>query len=141
MRVASVVARLLLGFVFLIFGLNGFLHFLPMPAPTGVLGQFFGALSASSYLTVIFLFQVIPAAFLLIDRYVPLALAVLAPVIVNIVCIHIFMDPSGIPLAVLVAALWVVVYFDNRSAFAGLFQQRGQVQARVRRQEFQGGAR
>jgi putative oxidoreductase len=88
---ASIFARLLTGIIFLVFGLNGFLHFLPMPPPEGVAAQFFGALFVSHYLSVIFLLQIIPAVLLLLNRYVPLALAILAPVIVNILCFHLFM--------------------------------------------------
>lgn len=124
MRIASVVARLLLGLIFLVFGLNGFLHFLPMPAPTGLAGQFFGALFASHYLSVIFLVQVIPAVLLLVNQYVRLALTMLGPVIFNILCFHAFMAPSGLPLALVVTILWAVTFFRHRAAFAGLFERR-----------------
>jgi putative oxidoreductase len=129
MRIVFVVARLLLGLIFLVFGLNGFLHFLPMTSPTGVAGQFFGALYVSGYLIVIFAIQVIAAVPLLINRYVPLALTLLGPVIVNILCFHIFMAPAGLPLALVVTVLWILVYFNSRAAFAGLFQSRVQEQA------------
>src|SRR5271154_4058656 len=99
MKVASLVARYLLGFIFLVFGLNGFLHFIPMPPPTGLAGQYMGALYLSHYLVVIFLLQLLPGILLLANRYVPLALALLGPVVVNIFCYHAFMDHSGLPLA------------------------------------------
>jgi hypothetical protein len=83
----------------------------------------------SHYLWVIFAFQVIPGILLLANRYVPLAVAMLAPVIVNILTFHALMAPSGLPLALLVAVLWVAVFVDVRAAFAGLFQSR--LQARV----------
>src|ERR1700693_2788814 len=86
MRIASVVARYLAGVIFLVMGLNGFLHFIPFPPPPGVAGQFMGALYVSHYLWVIFAFQVIAGGLLLVNRYVPLAGAMLAPVIVNILC-------------------------------------------------------
>jgi uncharacterized membrane protein YphA (DoxX/SURF4 family) len=124
MRIVFAIARFLLGFIFLVFGLNGFFHFLPMPPPTGVAAQFFGALAASGYLIVIFAIQVIAAILVLIDRYVPLALTLLGPVIVNILCFHFFMAPEGIPLALLVTILWIIVYYPHRTAFAGLFQGR-----------------
>lgn len=130
MRIVFVVARLLLGLIFLVFGLNGFLHFLPMTPPAGLAGQFFGALYASGYLIVIFAVQVIAAVPLLINRYVPLALTLLGPVIVNILCFHIFMAPAGLPLALLVTVLWFLVFFNSRAAFAGLFQSRVQEPAR-----------
>src|SRR5438270_5086082 len=83
MKIIILIARLLLGLIFLVFGLNGFLHFIPMPPPSGIAGQFIGALFVSNYLIVVFLLQIVPAILLLINRYVPLALALLAPIIVN----------------------------------------------------------
>lgn len=127
MKIAVTIARLLLGLVFLFFGSNLFLHFLPMgPMPSGPAGQFFGALAASNYMYVVAVFQVAPAILLLIDRYVPLALTLLGPVIVNIFLVHVLMAPSGIPLAVVVIILWLVTAYGVRSAFRGLFQQRVQ---------------
>ena len=129
MRTTSAMARYLAGVIFLVFGLNGFLNFIPLPLPEGIAGQFMGALFVSHYLSVIFAFQIISAVLLLVNRYVPLALAVLAPVIVNILVFHTLMAPSGLPLAFFVAVLWVVVFVGVRSAFAGLFQSRSQAQA------------
>ena len=129
MKTISAIARYLAGVIFLVFGLNGFLHFIPLPPPSGVAGQFMGALFVSHYLTLIFGVQVIAAVLLLANRYVPLALAVLAPVIVNILCFHVLMAPSGLPLAIVVAVLWVLIFVEVRSAFAGLFQSRLQARA------------
>ena len=129
MRTASVIARYLAGVIFLVFGLNGFLNFIPFPPPGGIAGQFMGALYASHYLWVIFAFQVIGGSLLLINRYVPLAVAVLAPVIVNILTFHALMAPSGLPLALFVALLWVAVFIEVRPAFSGLFQSRWQPRA------------
>jgi putative oxidoreductase len=129
MRTASAIARYLAGVIFLVFGLNGFLNFIPVPPPGGIAGQFMGAMYASHYLWVISAFQVIAAVLLLVDRYVPLAVAVLAPVIVNILSFHALMAPSGLPLALFVAALWVVIFVGVRPAFAGLFQSRSQAHA------------
>src|SRR5258708_40308945 len=86
MRTVSTIARYLAGAIFLVFGLNGFLNFIPMPPPGGIAGQFMGALYASHYLWVIFGFQVIAAVLLLVNRYVPFAVGVLAPVILHILC-------------------------------------------------------
>jgi len=123
-RTASVIARYLTGVIFLVMGLNGFLNFIPLPPPVGIAGQFMGVLYVSHYLWVIFGFQVIAGVLLLVNRYVPLAVAVLAPVIVNILSFHALMAPSGLPLALLVAVLWAVIFVDVRPAFAGLFQSR-----------------
>jgi len=122
-KIASQIARYLLGLIFLVFGLNGFFHFLHMPGPTGVAAQFFGALFVSRYYVVIFLLQIVPAVLLLVNRYVPLALTILGPIIFNIICIHVFMAPSGLPLAILVTILWLLVAYSVRSAFSGIFQR------------------
>jgi len=124
MKTASVVARYLAGVIFLVMGLNGFLNFIPFPPPPGVAGQFMGALYVSHYLWVIFAFQVIAGALLLANRYVPLAVAMLAPVIVNILTFHALMAPSGLPLALFAAVLWTLIFVDVRPAFSGLFQSR-----------------
>ena len=124
MRIASVVARYLAGLIFLVMGLNGFLHFIPFPPPSGIAAQFMGALYVSHYLFVIFAFQVVAGALLLVNRYVPLALALLAPVIVNILTFHVLMAPKGLPQALFVAVLWAAIFVDVRPAFSGLFQSR-----------------
>ena len=124
MKIITVIARFLLGLIFLVFGLNGFLHFIPSPPLTGTVGQFVGALFVSHYLVVVFLLQLIAAILLLINRYVPLALTLLAPIIVNILLIHTLMAPSGLPLALIVTVLWILVFVSVRSAFAGLLRQR-----------------
>jgi putative oxidoreductase len=123
MKTTSRIARYLLGLIFLMFGLNGFLHFIPMPPRTGVAAQFFGALFVSRFYMVIFLLQIVPAVLLLVNRYVPLALTILAAVIVNILCFHIFMAPAGLPLAVVVTVLWFFTAWSVRSAFAGILQR------------------
>jgi hypothetical protein len=124
MRTVSVIARYLAGVIFLVMGLNGFLNFLHFPPLGGIAGQFMGALYVSHYLWVIFAFQVIPGVLLLINRYVPLAVALLAPVIVNILCFHALMAPSGLPMALFVTVLWGAIFIDVRPAFSGLFQSR-----------------
>jgi putative oxidoreductase len=122
MRVAAVIARYLAGVIFLVMGSNGFLNFIHFPPPTGTAAQFMGALYVSHYLWVIFAFQLVAGVLLLINRYVPLAVAVLAPVLVNILVFHITMAPAGLPLALFVALLWAVIFVDVRPAFSGLFQ-------------------
>src|ERR1700724_1346602 len=129
MRTASAIARYLAGVIFLVFGLNGFLNFIPLPPPGGIAGHFMGALYASHYLWVVFAFQVVAAVLLLVNRYVPLAVAVLAPVIVNILAFHALMAPGGLPLALFVAVLWAVFFVHVRPAFAGLLQSRLQARA------------
>jgi hypothetical protein len=115
--------------IFLVFGLNGFLNFIPLPPPGGIAGQFMGALYASHYLWVIFAFQLVAGVLLLVNRYVPFAVAVLAPVILNILSVHALMAPSGLPMALCVAGRWGVIFVDVRPAFAGLVQARLQARA------------
>jgi hypothetical protein len=125
MKIAATIARYLLGLIFFVFGLNGFLHFIPLPPPAGAAaGQFMGALFVSHFLIIVFLLELIPALLLLVNRYVPLALTLLAPVIVNIFLFHSLMDPGGLPLAVIVIILWILVAYSVRSAFSGILQQR-----------------
>ncbi len=124
MKTLSGIARILLGLLFTVFGLNGFLHFLPAAMPTGLAGQYIGALFQSHFLTVVFLLELIPGVLLLLNRYIPLALTVLAPIIVNIVLYHVFMDPAGLPLAIIASILWILVARNVQVAFVGLFQPR-----------------
>jgi len=127
MKILTTISRFLLGLIFLVFGLNGFLHFIPMPPPSGVAGQFLGSLFVSKYLLVVSGLQVISGALLLINRFVPLGLTILGPIIVNILLFHALMNPAGIGLALLAAILWGVVFVSARSAFTGLFQTRVEI--------------
>ena len=121
MKYAFVIARVLLGLVFTVFGLNGFLHFFPNPPLAGLAGQFMGALFDSHYYVIPFGTQFIGGVLLLSNRYVPLALTLLGPVIVNILSFHIFLDAENMAPAVVVTVLWVGVFSQVRSSFAGLF--------------------
>lgn len=124
MKIVIIIARVLLGIIFLVFGLNGFLHFIPMgPAPTGMAGQFLGVLFASHYASFIFLVQAVVGVLLLLNLFVPLALLFIAPVIVNILLFHILMNPSGIGPGALATVLWFIVAYGMRSAFAGVLRK------------------
>ena len=123
MKIVSKIARYLLGLIFLTFGLNGFLHFIPLPPPTGVAGQFLGAIFVSRLYVVLFLLQIVPALLLLANRYVPLALTILGAIVFNILCIHIFMAPAGLPLALLVTILWFLTAWSVQSSFAPILQR------------------
>lgn len=123
MKIVATIARYLLGLTFLVFGLNHYMNFLHMGAmPTGVAGQFMGALMQSHYLYVVAFFEVAMAILLLANRYIPLALTVLAPVIVNILLVGILLTAQALPAGILVTILWILVYARVREAFAGLFQ-------------------
>ncbi len=125
MKIVILIARLLLGLISAVFGLNGFLNFLSMgPMPSGLAGQFIGALVLSHYFWVVAALQVAGGALLLVNRYVPLALVLLGPVIVNIILYHVFLNPSGAPLAIVVVILWGIVFYSQRQHFSGIFVQR-----------------
>ena len=124
MKIVSTISRYLLGLIFVFFGLNGLLQFIPMPPIAGIAGQFVGALFLSHYLIAIMFFQLFAGILLIANRFVPLALTLLGPVIVNIFFFHAFMDPGGLPKAAVVIILWLLVAYGVRSAFAGVLQQR-----------------
>jgi len=124
MKIASLIARLLLGLVFLVFGLNGFLHFIKAPMPTGIAGQWVGAIFASGFWVVIFGIQVICGALFLVNRFVPLALVLIGPVIVNILATQALMGAPGLPMAIVVAILWAILAIRNKQHLAGIFVQR-----------------
>ena len=124
MRIIVIIARVLLGLVFFIFGLNGFLHFMPNPPPTPPAGEFFGALIKTGYMFfLIFGTQVLGGALLLLGVAVPFALVILAPVIVNILAFHLYLSPVPMQLAIasIVIALELFLVWYYRSAFAPLF--------------------
>lgn len=123
MKIAALISRFLLGLTFVVFGLNGFLRFIPMPPPTGVAAQFSGAIFISHYWVVIFGLQVIGGLLLLLNRFVPLALVLLAPVIVNIFFFHALMAPAGLPLAIVVVILWTILALRNKHYLSGIFVQ------------------
>jgi putative oxidoreductase len=125
MKIVTLIARILLGLICVVFGLNGFLNFLSMgPMPTGLAGQFVGALVLSHYFWVVAALQIAGGALLLVNRFVPLALVLLGPVIVNIICYHVFLNPAGIALALVVTILWFIVFYGHRQYFSSIFVQR-----------------
>jgi uncharacterized membrane protein YphA (DoxX/SURF4 family) len=123
MKTTIVIVRSLLGLIFLVVGLNGFLQFLPMPAQPATAAAFFGALAQTGYMIPLIMgTQVVGGVLLLAGRLVPLALLILAPVIVNIVAFHVCLAPNGLPLAIVVTALELVLAGHYRAAFAPLFR-------------------
>jgi hypothetical protein len=111
-------ARILLGVVFFVFGLNGFLHFLPQPAPPERALAFVGALMGTGYMfPLIKGTETVVGALLLSNRLVPLALTLIAPIIVNIAAFHAALEPSGLPLAIFVLALELFLAWAYRDAF------------------------
>ena len=123
MKYLIVIVRVLLGLVFVVFGSNAFLKFMPMPEIPGQAGAFMTALMSSGYMYVIAVLQVLGGLCLLLGaRFVPLGLTLLGPVIVNIVLYHLFLDASGMPIAIVVAALALFLLWIYRFKFPAIFQ-------------------
>jgi putative oxidoreductase len=122
MKIIVLIARILLGLVFFAFGLIGFLPFVPKgPMPTGLAGQFVTALVQSHYGLVVDALQIAGGALLLVNRYVPLGLTILGPIIVNIFLYHLLLFHMGVGIATVVVILWGIVAYHHRQSFAGLF--------------------
>jgi uncharacterized membrane protein YphA (DoxX/SURF4 family) len=118
-------ARILLGLIFFVFGLNFFLHFIPQPPMAGPAGAFAGAMFATGYLFVLLkVVEVVCGVMLLAGRFVPLALALLAPVVVNIVFFHAFLAPAGIVLPLVVLALEIFLAWSYRTAYRPMLAAR-----------------
>lgn len=124
MKIAALIARILLGLIFVVFGLNPFLKYLPMQMPPGMAGQYLTVLFASHLVYVVGAAQAIGGILLLVNRYVPLGLTILAPVIVNILAYHFLMDPKDLPLPLIVTVLWFVLFFRYRQNFSGILSAR-----------------
>jgi putative oxidoreductase len=123
MKIATVIARVLLGLVFVIFGSNAFLQFLPMPPPPeGLAGDYTKVFLASGYAHFIGGLQVIAGLFLLIGRFVPLGLTILGGIIVNIWAFHLLMLPEGLPPAIVITILELFLVWRYRDRFAGILR-------------------
>ena len=120
-RYAVIVTRVLLGLIFVFFGSNIILHFLPMQPMAGNAGLFMAAIGTTGWMKVIALLQIVGGILLLVGRFVPLGLSLLAPVVFNILLFHIFLQPSGIPVAAVVALLEAFLLVVYRGSFAGIF--------------------
>lgn len=125
MKIVALVARLMLGVLFTFFGING-LHplFKSPPPPQGVAGQFIGALTSTHYIQVVASIMVVSGVLFLVGRFVPLALTLLGPLLVNILLFHLLIAHPGYQLGVLATLLWFLVFWRHRAAFAGIFQAR-----------------
>ena len=123
MKILTIIARSFLGLIFVFFGSNGLLHFLPMPPlPQGVAGEYLHSFFASGYVYVISSFQLVGGLLLLIGRFVPLGLTILGAVIVNIWAFHLLMAPEGLPPAVVVTVLELFLVWSYRDRFAGILR-------------------
>src|ERR1700758_3216519 len=122
MKTISIVARYLLGLIFTVFGLNGFLNFIYQPPPANPLAiQFFVAISASHFAAFFFAMQLIGGLLLLSGFYVPLALTVLAAEIYNILAFHLTLAPASIAPGLLASVLWILVFLQYRESFKSIF--------------------
>jgi len=124
MKYLIVIVRILLGLVFLFFGSNAFFKFMgPPPEMHGQAGAFITALMSSGYMYVIAVLQVLGGLCLLLGaRFVPLGLTLLGPVIVNIVLYHLFLDPQGMPIAIVISVLALFLLWIYRFKFPAIFQ-------------------
>ena len=125
MKIASIIARYLLGLQFTVFGLNGFLNFIHQPPPSNPLAlQFFMAVSASHFAAFFFAVQVVGGLLLLSGYFIPLALTLLAGELYNILAFHITLAPASIGPALVACVLWIVVFAQYRRSFAGILAAR-----------------
>ena len=125
MKTTSIVARYLLGLMFTVFGLNGFLNFIHQPPPSNPLAlQFFAAISASHFAAFFFAMQLISGLLLLLGVFVPLALTVLAAELYNILAFHLTLAPASIAPALVACALWLLVFLHYRNSFTGVLAVR-----------------
>ena len=122
MKIVALIARILLGLVFVVFGANAFLHFIPMgPMPTGIAGQYMGALFAAHYMYPVGFIMVAGGLLLLVGLYVPLGLVLLGPILVNILLFHLLMAPQTIGMGLFCTLLWLLIFWRVRSAFYPIF--------------------
>src|SRR3982751_806165 len=124
MKYVIVIVRVLLGLMFVVFGSNAFLKFMgPPPEMHGQAGHFSPALMTSGYMYVIATLQVLGGLCLLLGaRFVPLGLTLLGPIIVNIVLFHLFLEPTGLPIGLVTAALSLFLLWIYRFKFPAIFQ-------------------
>jgi putative oxidoreductase len=127
MKIAVLIARILLGLIFVFFGVNGYLNFLHAPMPTGQAGQYMGVMFGTFYMYFVSLVQLVGGVILLSGQFVPLALVLLGPVLVNILLFHISFQPSGLPPGIVCTVLWLIIFFGYRRAFDGIFAQKAPI--------------
>src|SRR3954468_6782722 len=126
MRIAAMICRILLGLMFVVFGMNGFLNFMKPPAPPPPLVADYMSIMMikSHYFWLVSGCQVLGGLLLLINRYVALGLVILAAILVNILAFHLALDPGGIIPGIVCCILWAVVAWSARRNLAGLFEPR-----------------
>jgi uncharacterized membrane protein YphA (DoxX/SURF4 family) len=127
-RLLPVAARIVLGLCFFVFGLDGFLHFIPPPdvsaMPEGAVSFSVAMMNTGYLVQLVKGTEVVAGVLLLANRFVPLALVILAPVIVNIVLFHAFLSPDGSLIALVVVALELFLAWSHRRAYLLLLRPR-----------------
>ena len=122
MKIAILSTRILLGLLFFVFGLNGILHFMPTPPmPPSDAATFATLLMTSHYMTFVSLLMVIAGLLLLVGRFVPLALVILGPILVNILLFHFLLMHGGEAIGVFATVLELFLIWAYRLSFRGLF--------------------
>ena len=122
MRMIAIVSRYLLGLIFTVFGLNGFLNFIHQPPPANPLAnQFFVSVSESHFAAFFFAIQLLAGLLLLSGYFVPLALTLLAAELYNILAFHVTLAPESIAPALIASVLWVLVFLQFRESFNAIF--------------------
>jgi len=123
MKFAVVGARVLLGLIFVVFGLNGFFNFIPAPELSESAGALMGAFVTTGYfMIVVKLVEVISGLMILTGKYLPLGLILLAPVSVHILFFHIFLDQAGLPMAIFIIVMQLFLAWAYRDSYRGVLQ-------------------
>jgi len=119
------VIRIVFGLMWVIFGLNFFFPFLPMPPPKESMMSFMGALMGTGYfMQFVKITEITVGALLLLNLFVPLALVVIAPVTLNIFLIHFFLEPAGLPMAIGVVTMNVILGFSYLKAYKSMLKMK-----------------
>lgn len=121
MKIAIIIARILLGAIFFVFGLNGFFQFIPVPDMPPKANDFMALMVGSGWLSVVKVLEITGGLALLTGRWIPLGLTILGPVVVNIILFHIFLAPAGMGLAIVTLVLEIFLIWAYRGHFQSLF--------------------
>jgi putative oxidoreductase len=125
MKIAVVIAKALLGFGFMVFGANHFGHFINLPPSEGVAaGHFMVALTSTPYMTIVKILEILGGAMVLSGRLAPLGLVILGPILVNILLYDALMDPKGLPVAIVLSGLALLIAYHYKEYFAPFFKVR-----------------
>jgi putative oxidoreductase len=122
MKRLSLILKILLGLVFVVFGLNYFLHFIPAPPMSGLPAQAMGVLAGSGWMTIVKVLEIALGAMLLANFYAPLALVLLAPITVNIAVFHALIHPEGLPMGIVLLIIHVILLFLHKSYYQGMLR-------------------